>query len=207
VRVRRHLSYANVVATLALVLALGGGAYAIERVSSREIVNGTIRSADLKNRKAVRAVDVKRNGLNGGQIKEGTLDPSAFARVGGDEPVDCDPDSSTAFANCASATLRLRERSRVVIVATGNEESAGAGGASASCRIRVDGTAESLAVSPGEAQDDNTSSTATNGFARTVVTRDPLKKGTHRIALACKELVGNVRIDVPTIAAIAIGSP
>ncbi len=28
----------------------------------------------------------------------------------------------------------------------------------------------------------------------------------HRVALACKELTGNVRIDVPTIAAIAIGS-
>ncbi len=60
-RIRRHLSYANVVATLALLLALGGGAYAIDKVNSHEIVNGTIKSVDLKNRKAVRAADVKRN--------------------------------------------------------------------------------------------------------------------------------------------------
>ena len=51
-------------------MALGGGAYAIDRVNSREIVNGTIRSVDLKNRKAVRAADVKRNGLRGKQIEE-----------------------------------------------------------------------------------------------------------------------------------------
>ena len=69
-RIRRHLSYANVTATLALFLALGGGAYAIDKVSSREIANGTIKSIDLKNRKAVRAADVKRNGLTGKQIKE-----------------------------------------------------------------------------------------------------------------------------------------
>jgi hypothetical protein len=61
-------------------------------------------------------------------------------------------------------------------------------------------------VQPGEQKTDNTSSLATNGFARTLVTQDSLPKGRHEIALTCKELVGNVRIDVPTIAAIAIGS-
>jgi hypothetical protein len=205
-RIRRHLSYANVMATLALLVALGGGAYAIDRVSSREIVNGTVKSIDLKNRKAVRAADVKRNGLRGSQIDEGTLDATAFARIAGDEPVDCDPASSVTFVRCAATTLRLSQQSRVVVIASGNQESVGAGGAAASCRLRIDGVSESLAVSPGEQVTDNTSGTATNGFARTVVTPDPLAKGPHRIALACKELVGNVRIDVPTIAAIAIGS-
>ncbi len=90
-RIRRHLSYANVVATLALLLALGGGAYAIERVNSREIVNDTIKSVDLKDRKAVRAADVKRDGLRGKQIDEGTLDASRFVPIAGDEAGDCDP--------------------------------------------------------------------------------------------------------------------
>jgi hypothetical protein len=48
VRIRRHLTYANVTATLARFLALGGGAYAIDGVHSREIANGTIRSIDLR---------------------------------------------------------------------------------------------------------------------------------------------------------------
>lgn len=203
-RIRRHLSYANVVATLALLLALGGGAYAIERVSSREIVNGTIKSVDLKDRKAVRAADVKRNGLRGKQVDERTLDASRFAPIAGDEAGDCDP-TSEAFSQCASATLRLHARSRVLVVATGNQESVTAP-AKATCDVRVDGDRQGLSVQPGEQTTDNTSSLATNGFARTVVTPDSLARGPHRVALACKELVGNVRIDVPTIAAIAIGS-
>ncbi|MGH2965440.1 MAG: hypothetical protein ACRDMH_08670 [Solirubrobacterales bacterium] len=205
-RIRRHLSYANVVATLALLLALGGGAYAIDKVNSHEIVNGTIKSVDLKNRKAVRAADVKRNALQGAQIDEAALDATRFAPVVGDEPVDCDLASSVTLVNCASASVRLSARSRVLIIATGNQETVSGGSGAASCRIRVDNVAESLAVSPGEQSIDNTSGTATNGFARTLVTRDPLVKGRHTVALACKELAGNVRIDVPTIAAIAIGT-
>jgi hypothetical protein len=204
VRIRRHLSYANVVATLALLLALGGGAYAIERVNSREIVNGTIKSVDLKNRKAVRAADVKRNGLRGRQIDERTLDASEFAPLTGDEAGDCNP-STTAFMNCARGSLRVEAQAHVLVVATGNQESVG-GPAKAICEIRIDGHPEALAVQPGEQARDNTSSLATNGFARTVVTADPLAKGTHRIALACKDFAGDARIDVPTIAAIAVAS-
>ena len=204
-RIRRHLSYANVTATLALFVALGGGAYAIDKVNSHDIVNGTIRSVDLKNRKAVHAADVKRNGLTGKQIKERTLHAESFAPIAGDETVDCDPSSATTFTNCATTTLRLKERSRILVVATGNEESVG-GPAQAFCRVQIDGAPETLAVEPGEIVTDNTSGTATNGFARTVVKRDPLARGQHKIALACKESLGNVRIDVPTIAAIAIGS-
>ncbi len=203
-RIRRHLSYANVVATLALLLALGGGAYAIDKVSSREIVNGTIKSVDLKNRQAVRAADVRRNGLRGKQIDERTLDASSFAPMAGNEAGDCRP-LKVAFVSCAATKLSLKRQSMVLVVATGNQESLDSP-AKAVCGVRVDGIPTGLVVQPGEQQTDNTSSLATNGFARTVVTPDPLPKGRHRVALACKELVGNVRIDVPTIAAIAISS-
>ena len=48
---------------------------------------------------------------------------------------------------------------------------------------------------------------ATNGFARTLVTQGRRwPRGRHSVALACKELTGNARINAPTIAAIAIGS-
>jgi hypothetical protein len=204
VRIRRHLSYANVVATLALLLALGGGAYAIDKVNSREIVNGTIKSVDLKNRKAVRSADVKQNALRGRQINERTLDASRFAPVVGDEAGDCNP-TALSFIDCATGELRLPERGRVLVIATGNQDSLGAP-AKATCEIRIDEDRIGLSVQPGEQATDNTSSLATNGFARTVVTRDPLPKGRHQVALACKELIGNVRIDVPTIAAIAIGT-
>ena len=58
---RRHLTYANVTATLALFIALGGGAYAISKIGSKDIRNGAIRSADLRNHRAVAASDVRRN--------------------------------------------------------------------------------------------------------------------------------------------------
>jgi hypothetical protein len=59
--IRRHATYANVTATLALVLVLAGGtAFAVDKIRSRDIANNSIRSVDLKNRKAVRGKDVKR---------------------------------------------------------------------------------------------------------------------------------------------------
>ncbi len=89
-KIRRHLTYANVTATLALLLAVGGGAaYAVERINSHDIVNGSIRSVDLKNHKAVRGVDVERNSLGGKQIDEQRLNSSSFAQVIGNENGGC----------------------------------------------------------------------------------------------------------------------
>jgi hypothetical protein len=62
-RLTRHLSYANVAATLALVLAIGAGtAYAASRINGNTIVDKTISGAKLKP-----------NTLTGKQIKEGKL--------------------------------------------------------------------------------------------------------------------------------------
>ena len=49
-RVRNRLTYANVVATLALVIAVAGGtAYAANTVFSTDIVNDQVYSADVRN--------------------------------------------------------------------------------------------------------------------------------------------------------------
>jgi len=61
-RLHSHLSYANVVATLALVLALGGSAYAATQVGSHEVKN-----------RSLRGIDVKKNALTGKEIKEEKL--------------------------------------------------------------------------------------------------------------------------------------
>jgi hypothetical protein len=205
VKFRRHLTYANVTATLALVLALGGGAaYAVDKINSRDVVNGSLRSVDLKNHKAVRGADVKRNSLTGRQIKERTLSSVGAPSLSGDETVDCVPASFTAFTNCAVTALQLHTRSRVLLIATGNQESVG-GPAQASCRMSVDGVRETLAVLPGEARSSDTSGTATNGFARTLVSGS-LNAGLHRFALTCMRFSGSVRIDSPTIAAVAVGT-
>jgi hypothetical protein len=204
VRITRHLSYANVISTLALILALAGGtAFAVDKVRSRDVVDGSLRSIDLKNHRGVRGVDVKRNTLTGRQIAERTLKAGGIARVSGDETVNCTPPSATVFTNCATMALRLQRSSRVLVIATGNQVSLGGPG-QAECRMAVDGVREGLSVLPGE-EVKNTSPTATNGFARTLVSRR-LDRGGHRFSLACRPLTGRVTIASPTIAAVAVAT-
>lgn len=202
-KIRRHLTYANVTATVALVLALGGGAaYAVDKINSHDVVNGSIRSLDLKNHKGVRGIDVARDSLTGRQIDERSLNSSAIAQVGGAETGGCV--LLVTPKSCVTTTLTLSSPSRILVVASGNQESLG-GAAQASCRISIDTQTQPIAVDPGEAASDNTALTATNGFARTFVST-PLAAGEHTIALSCKRLIGNVRIDSPTVAAVAVGT-
>jgi hypothetical protein len=65
-RLRRRLTYANVMATLAVFLALGGGAYALTKldrnsVRSRHIVNGQVKARDLVNPAAVKSAGLVDN--------------------------------------------------------------------------------------------------------------------------------------------------
>ena len=95
-KARNHLSYANITATIALFVALGGTSYAVIRVDSASVVDNTLRSRDLRNNtvrsrdlrnQTLRAQDVRRDGLGGRVVKEQALGivPSAVdaQRVGG----------------------------------------------------------------------------------------------------------------------------
>jgi hypothetical protein len=66
---RNRLTYANVVATLALMIAVAGGtAYAANTVFSSDIVNGEVRTADISDANGVRSVDVRNDNLTGGGL-------------------------------------------------------------------------------------------------------------------------------------------
>jgi hypothetical protein len=200
--IRKHLSYANVAATLALVGVIGGGgAYAGSKIGSSEIRNGSIRSADLKNKRAVRGIDVKPGSLSGRQLRERSLDLSSLIAVAGAEPAGCDPGAT--FTLCAQAAVKLERSAQILAVATGGQKSEG-GPAKAACQVRIDGAASALSAAPGEEATDNTSTSATNGFARTVVTPQRLAAGQHQVALACRELAGDARIENPTLAVLAV---
>jgi hypothetical protein len=95
-RVRDRLSYANVVATLALFVAMGGTSYAVIQVGSADIVDNSVRSRDIRNSTArsrdirdgtIRARDVRRDSLGAGVIKESTLGvvprSTSAERIGG----------------------------------------------------------------------------------------------------------------------------
>ena len=75
-RISKHLSYANVVATLCLFLLLGAGAHAAglakNSVKSKHIKNAQVKTADLAGN-AVDGSKVADNSLTGAEVNESTL--------------------------------------------------------------------------------------------------------------------------------------
>jgi hypothetical protein len=76
-RLRPRPTYANVTATLALFVALGGGAYAAtalpaNSVGSRQLRKNAVVSAKIKNN-AINGSKVRDNSLTGGDINESSL--------------------------------------------------------------------------------------------------------------------------------------
>jgi hypothetical protein len=73
---RRHLTYANVAATLAVVLALTGTAYAAglpkDSVGSKQIKNNAVKSKDLKDA-SVTGKDLRADTVTGGDVDESSL--------------------------------------------------------------------------------------------------------------------------------------
>lgn len=202
---RRNLTYANVTATLALFVALGGGAYAVTSVGSGDIKNNSVRSLDLKNRHGVKGVDVPRNGLGGREIDERSLNATRIVQAAGAHGSVCDPASSIDYTDCVRTAFRLGQNATILAIATGGQETVGSPPAKAACAIQFDNVASST-FTPGESTVDNTDGGATNGFAHTDVS-DPLPRGHHQVALSCREVDADVQIDAPTIAAIAINEP
>ncbi len=93
-RLRRHLSYANVMASIAVFLALGGVGYAATSINGNNIAKRTVGANKLKNG-TLTSKQVKANALNGGVIEETSLGtvPSAQTAV-----------SATTATSAASAT-------------------------------------------------------------------------------------------------------
>jgi hypothetical protein len=66
-RIRQRLSYANVMATVAVFIALGGGAYAALKVPKKSVGN-----AQLKNN-AVTLHKIANSSVNGNKVKDASL--------------------------------------------------------------------------------------------------------------------------------------
>lgn len=74
---RERLSYSNVMATVAVFLAIGGGAYAAAKlpknsVTSKQIVNKSVKGKDLAG-KSVKAAKIKSNAVNGSKVEDDSL--------------------------------------------------------------------------------------------------------------------------------------
>jgi hypothetical protein len=72
-RLRPWITYANVASTLALVLALGGGAvYAASQIGAKQIRKGAVRSRQIGN-KQVRRQDIAGGAINSRKVSNDTL--------------------------------------------------------------------------------------------------------------------------------------
>jgi hypothetical protein len=89
---RRRLSYANVMSTLAVFLALGGSAYAVATITGADVVDNSLTGADIAGKGgsnptpgSLTGVDVADNTLKGVDIDESTL-----SSIGGGGPAGGD---------------------------------------------------------------------------------------------------------------------
>ena len=116
-KLRQHLTYANVTATLALFIALGGSSYAALRVGSREIADNSIRSRDVNNHSLTRH-DLARNTLDGSVIRESRLGRVPRAAVADDADASAAWPPPISRLKCPSDTLHDRRPLRRTSAAT-----------------------------------------------------------------------------------------
>jgi hypothetical protein len=91
-KLRARVNSAHLIALVALFVALGGTAVAALRVDSRDVVNNSLKSVDLKNGKGVKGADVKNGSLGtndlansavtGGKVADGSLTGADIAQNG-----------------------------------------------------------------------------------------------------------------------------
>lgn len=136
-QLRSRLTFANVTACLALFVALGGSAYAVNTVNSSDIVDGQVKSVDIGNNE-VNSADVKDESLN-------TFDVHSFLGVdvvdntltGADineSTLNMPPTTTATFAGPSSSPLYLGDTFTKI---AGKNLPAGSYAIAATANIRV----------------------------------------------------------------------
>jgi hypothetical protein len=102
-------SPAMVVAIAALVMSLGGSAYALV-ITGKSIKNGSVTNKDIRNR-SLTGSDVRRDSIGGGSVKESSLGPvpSAFLAAGGSRFAVVNPGGSAVRGRDISSSARTGE--------------------------------------------------------------------------------------------------
>lgn len=90
-RLRRHLSYANAMATVAVFIALGGTSYAALTITSNNVKDGTLTGKDIKN-ESVTSGDIRNGSLlskdfRAGQLPAGPQGPQGVHGQNGEQGV------------------------------------------------------------------------------------------------------------------------
>src|SRR5829696_3008617 len=125
-KLRSHASFSNVVAVMALFVALGGTSYAATKIGSKQIKNNSVRSVDIKNR-TIKSKDIARGVIGA------TLQSTAAQAVRDAGPSNVA--ASTSYT--AVATLGGLEPGAYVLLAKVNQASNSR--TEGRCRIQAEG--------------------------------------------------------------------
>jgi hypothetical protein len=111
-RIRRLLTFSNVVACLALFIALGGSVYAAGKISGKQIKRSSLPGNRIKP-KTIPANRIKPNSLSGKQVNEKTLTGVSAASLADVQyettslQLPRNGRSATATANCPSGSYAI----------------------------------------------------------------------------------------------------
>jgi hypothetical protein len=141
-RLLGQLTYSRVVSTLALFVALGGGAYAISlgrnSVTSREIAKDAVRGGEVRNG-SLSGDDLKKNSLGGRQIAESELRLPLAASSSTSVPAFACDLSSPGSTACGAVGLKTSTRGRILALAGGEIVPPSGNAGLATCSLLVDG--------------------------------------------------------------------
>jgi hypothetical protein len=109
-RVRPHLSFANVVACLALFVALGGSAYAASQINGSKIVKHSIGGNKLKS-ETLTSKQIKKGSLNSSVINLSTLGTVPSAQTAATATNASTANSATTASTANTATTATKATS------------------------------------------------------------------------------------------------
>lgn len=213
-QVRKRLTYANVMSSIAVFLVLGGAT-----ALAAGLAKNSVGSKQLK-KNAVTTAKIKKGAVTGAKVKAGSLKASNFAA--GQLPAGPKGDPGPSFGAFGNGGCGALEESFDVCASTGSVNLPSAGNvlliASAEwdnddnsvppdagdCRLSVDGSSISREVSFGE-------DTATHGINEGgSITMNwitgRLPAGSHSFAFECNEDTGSTYVAEAMLSAVLLGS-
>jgi len=129
--IRKRLSYANVMSSIAVFLVLGGAsAYAAKKIGSHELKANSVTTAKIK-KNAITTKKIKNNAVTGAKVKESTL---------GEVPLATNAGTATKLVGQTSYVIKLSGGATQLIATNG------AVSMTAKCETGVEGTKDRVRI-------------------------------------------------------------
>ncbi len=232
-QIKKRLTYANVMSSIAVFLVLGGGA----AFAASQLGKNSVGSKQLK-KNAVTSAKIKKDAVTGDKVKPGSLQSSDFATgqlpagpkgdkgakgdkgdkgapgpsfgafaTGGCNELD-DGGVEEAFESCASiGSVNLPSSGHVLLIASAewdNDDEGGTPPNSGECRLSVDGAPLPRDITFGELT--NTHGIDEGGSISMNWVTPLLSAGPHSFAFECRETAGSVYNSESMLSAVLLGS-